>query len=1331
MLQNTLNPRYVGRGQVPGGGGGAAVGGGGDSSGSQQDLEVACRLVDKHLNIDSMFASLLDRLRVAPQGPANASGLSESDYPSLGESRLAQRHLHTVRKVPLPTELLDHFSHMQCNCMMGLFPDIRRAWLIIDSDIFVWVYDDGTDLAYFDGLHDTILCVGLVKPKTGVFKPYIEYLLCLATTSEIVLLGVSFSQPSEGEVGPNMHLLPEPLFSVPSDGAYMLSVKGTEDGRIFLGGKDGCMYELVYQAEDGWFSRKCYKENHTKSMISYILPTFLTLSQDDPITKVEVDDSRHIAYTLSDQGTITVYDLGSDGKSTTKVISVSQSQIMNAALQVARTVDKSNFKTVVSVCPVNTSESPHVHLVVFTGTGVRLYYTTTTLNNPSQRPSQMTLLHVRLPPGFAANAVTHRPTKVHKALYSHGTAVLCASESNDADVVWTMSSDQYPYHMSLAESQAVLAVDGYVWALADVTTPLWSSALNPPTPQGTKPPLLVTQHEQEPKQLVLLSASGVHVLTALRPVDQLQHLLTEAGGAEGNAVKQFFSSMTPTQACATALILAIEYPCSRKPQVCEGAIRALFLYGTTAPSVVGGPFNPQTPTVQTFHPTQTSSPMPTAVVDPNIQVAQQGVGEVQFSPLHNAIYLFLSRILRPVWSTLLINEVKDEGNTSVVSIVNADEVYLISRQVNLLLNFLRGKDYFSPQPGSGVLSGGAPGDYTMETSGNSNLTERTSLVAACSLMQHTLEVLQLWFILITHNFNTIVSSLSKDEGAQLRTMTLRDLVISGREVCRSLLQGLLDRYHGDNASIDTISKRLLDQCRGLYSPEDAKLSKANEIILSAKNSNNKEEREKLFKEAVMLCKQIPHHMNVGAMCSQLAACGAYDGIVDLCLSVAAQRDPHGLALHFHKNNEPHDDHQGYIHFTSRLECYRVFVDQLNQLMGSTVVTPPSPSIPTRPGPPTPPAPTLPSTDANEYAEKIISLVVGSQDELAHTMVYQWLVDTGRTERLLAITSPFIEPFLSRSNGQPPLHHLLWRFYERNKDYYRAAKILVHLADQIGGDITLDVRVEYLSRALMCLSAREMTTLSSYSDFMLHLEEKKDVARVQLMVLDAIQGKSNEPGAADAIKQLNAGLLDITTLYEKFAEPWALWECKLAIVHCASHSETHLIQSLWTNIVDSELEKSVHNPVELRVDSLSNKIRSLARMYLSSPNFFPLEHLIRVCEIRSVRLRAEKSWVVSALQGCGIALTKLLDIYHKLYRSADSVWEVERAPHHLLAVLAHIIDTFAESPTAYPGLKKRAVREQCLDYIAEYLTDLGASADASAAIISSHMKSTQKKLERII
>lgn len=39
--------------------------------------------------------------------------------------------------------ILNHLIDMQFNCMMGVFPEISRAWLTIDNDIFMWNYEDG------------------------------------------------------------------------------------------------------------------------------------------------------------------------------------------------------------------------------------------------------------------------------------------------------------------------------------------------------------------------------------------------------------------------------------------------------------------------------------------------------------------------------------------------------------------------------------------------------------------------------------------------------------------------------------------------------------------------------------------------------------------------------------------------------------------------------------------------------------------------------------------------------------------------------------------------------------------------------------------------------------------------------------------------------------------------------------------------------------------------------------------------------------------------------------------------------------------------------------
>jgi nuclear pore complex protein Nup155 len=90
---------------------------------------------------------------------------------------------------------------------MGLMSLIKRAWVTIDSTIYLWNYENGysslstdylvkylyrSDLAYFDGLNEIILSVGLVLPKVGVFKDHIHYLLVLTTPTEIIILGVSF-----------------------------------------------------------------------------------------------------------------------------------------------------------------------------------------------------------------------------------------------------------------------------------------------------------------------------------------------------------------------------------------------------------------------------------------------------------------------------------------------------------------------------------------------------------------------------------------------------------------------------------------------------------------------------------------------------------------------------------------------------------------------------------------------------------------------------------------------------------------------------------------------------------------------------------------------------------------------------------------------------------------------------------------------------------------------------------------------------------------------------------------------------------------------------------
>ena len=84
--------------------------------------------------------------------------------------------------------------------------------------------------------------------------------------------------------------------------------------------------------------------------------------------------------------------------------------------------------------------------------------------------------------------------------------------------------------------------------------------------------------------------------------------------------------------------------------------------------------------------------------------------------------------------------------------------------------------------------------------------------------------------------------------------------------------------------------------------------------------------------------------------------------------------------------------------------------------------------------------------------------------------------------------------------------LLWKYYEKTRNYAAAAKILAKLADRHSTEINLQQRIEYLSRAIICVKSGEicMESHRGGTGQLLHdLEEKMEVARVQLQVLDSL------------------------------------------------------------------------------------------------------------------------------------------------------------------------------------------------------------------------------------
>uniref|UniRef100_A0A8C6JV44 Nuclear pore complex protein Nup155 n=1 Tax=Melopsittacus undulatus TaxID=13146 RepID=A0A8C6JV44_MELUD len=1280
---------------------------------AQEALEIAGRIIDRQIQDDRCYPDLSELLAVPAPGSPTVSGMSDMDYPLQGPGLLSIPNLpeiSSVRRVPLPPELVEQFGHMQCNCMMGVFPEISRAWLTIDSDIFMWNYEDGGDLAYFDGLSETILAVGLVKPKGGIFQPHVRHLLVLATPVDIVILGLSCANIQGGAGSLNdsmsggMQLLPDPLYSLPTDNTCVMAITSSDNGRIFLAGKDGCLYEVAYQAEAGWFSQRCRKINHSKSALSFLIPSLLqfTFSEDDPVVQIAIDNSRNILYTRSEKGVLQVYDLGQDGEGMTRVTSLSQNAIVSAAGSIARTIDRSVFKPIVQIAAIENSESIDCQLLAVTHAGVRLYFSTSQFKHPTARPSMLTLVHIRLPPGFSASSNVEKPSKVHRALYSKGVLLMAASENEDNDILWCINHDSFPFQKPMMETQMTTRVDGHSWALSaidefkaqKIVTPLNKDII-----PITDSPVVVQQHMLPSKKFVLLSAQGSFMFHKLRPVDQLRHLLVSNIGGDGEEIERFFKLHQEDQACATCLILACSNAaCDR--EVSAWATRAFFRYGgeaqmrfSSAPSNIQ-PFHgldrvflPQVYVVFCLQPRSMSTPIyPSAN-----SMSHPGAGmmgpDIVFSGRHNGICIYFARIIGNIWDgSIVVERVFKSGNREVVAVESSVPSHVLEcvlQELKGLQEFLDRNSQFATVGAFGNPSFGTPADLQqrflgfMRPDGGSSqqvqqelqrkyheaqLTEKTSLQGIQQLVRKTCQALALWKLLCEHQFSVVVGELQK----------------------------------------------------------------ANELLQRSRQAQSRMEKEKMLRESLKEDQKISNQVDLANVCAQYRQVRFYEGVVELSLTAAEKKDPQGLGLHFYKNGEPEEDIVGLQAFQERLNSYKCITDTLQELVNQS-----------KPGPPVLSSDPnmLSNEEAGHHFEQMLKLAQRSTDEVFSTTLYNWLIQVDLTDKLLQVTAPFLEPYLVRmaklDQNKVRYMDLLWRYFEKNRSFNNAARILAKLADLHSTEISLQQRLEYIARAI--LSAKSSTAMSCVAadgEFLHELEEKMDVARIQLQIQETLQRQySHHSSVQEAISQLDAELMDITRLYGEFADPFKLSECKLAIIHCAGHSDPILVQTLWQEIIEKELSDSLSLSPDDRMQALSLKMVLLGKIYAGTPRYFPLDFLVQFLEQQVCTLNWDVGFVIYTMQEIGTPLPRLLEVYDQLFKARDPYWSRMKKPLHLLECIHVLLSAYVHDPSRV--LLRRQFTNVCLDAVSCYLVELQSMTPTLMVQTTiGNFKSLQAKLERL-
>ena len=131
---------------------------------------------------------------------------------------------------------------------------------------------------------------------------------------------------------------------------------------------------------------------------------------------------------------------------------------------------------------------------------------------------------------------------------------MSCAQTDSTDHLWLLSNDCFPFQNILSEGQSTLSIDGKVWALEEIPhvgrytnfilrlnfrastafypflvtihskfaffyrlNKLYKDSFN-----SIEPPLAAVQHAQPARKFVLISAQGTHIVSKLRPCDQLR-----------------------------------------------------------------------------------------------------------------------------------------------------------------------------------------------------------------------------------------------------------------------------------------------------------------------------------------------------------------------------------------------------------------------------------------------------------------------------------------------------------------------------------------------------------------------------------------------------------------------------------------------------------------------------------------------------------------------------------------------------------------------------------------------------------------------------------------
>ena len=1229
---------------------------------------MAAKRVNETLEEEAQFPQLADYISQGVSG-----GYEMPSNP-------AWMPFQKLKQYDLPTRLLDQANHSGVAMMMGIFPSLNHAWAALDNCLYLWDYTlPNPELIGWEDNAYPITAVSLIPPQPGVFVKDIINLIAVTTSIDMTLLGVALVDAAAGAKTLGLY---NTRMNVQVRGLSIDHVVATRNGRIFMvGDVSDDIYEFQYQQDEGWFRGRTARVCLTKTQFAFVQENMKVVGQyfgpqkrKVRIRQLVMDDTRNLLYALTNENTIRFYTVQPNQFVQAREVTL-KTLLQNASSIFNRESDILHASTVeiVSLSVIPATEAQQIAVMATLNTGVRLYLNATRgfgqLADAYYGVTIVQISHLRMPPPESSASNTGASPSQTTSVYDNRGANQAIPGSRL--LVVTDKGVRFPpgYFMALLRDQSdsqtgkcrifcattdaarlknkhdtsqvnqryveqgqFIELPGTFFQVMNTNTTGAYGAIERPIGYGNE---LALQFDQKSTEIAVVTSSAIQTIRRRRLVDVFAGLMrygaSDEEGREGD-VKQFARVYGREETTAAALAVAcgqgIDVGSDSRlmsitdPEVIEGARKAFVEQG-------GNPsFNAN------------------AVSDNN----SSQIDQVQPSARHQGIMLYISRLVRSIWRVKIIKDDTAPGKATpgeapkFSSTVAQEKLKTIQQEMTKLQQFLEAnKSFIQGLNDHQTVSRGISRQDEIANQG-----EHRAMHSAKELISRIIEGISFVLVLFDNNINDILGVIGDENEQRAKDLTYEWLFVSnaGRDLAKELVKAIVNRNIASGSNVDTVAEQLRRRCGSFCSADDVVVFKAQEQVKRASEAGGQSETGRvLLNESQRLFQRVASSLNMEHLLwatQQYVAMSFYAGAIELCLVVANEKDRARRALGWLKDGMVDSDPRKEA-FNTRKACYDLVFFTIKAVDEQTK------------GPETMDGQ---YTVAARRRNEAYDIVNSSEDAVFQTCLYDWYISNGQSDRLLDIDSQYVVDYLKRRASEDRAHaDMLWRYHAHHNDYLQAASVQLDMARGYF-DLSLEDRIEYLSRARTNASTRQtalMDSRQSRQQLLREVGDLLDVANIQSDILERMKGESRLKGERrqEVLSSLNASILQIDELFNQYADQASYHDICLQIYQVADHRNPADIKSSWQNLIEQTDSHSLAQQGKHVApwEAVGEKVRELGRKLNGADSVFPIQILLPMLERYAISPHDQKTpphWAVDLFVDLDVPHETLLPILEGLY-----------------------------------------------------------------------------------